>query len=639
MEVSRNVVLNAWKRDGLITPDDGPVKAALLLGSDVPPCATRSFPICPRETAVVTGGVLHQPYAILSRKKIDNLKKIQNYAGNHHFQEAMILAEQCMNTNNTSVHVCASLKWLEMPNGSYHGADLHEYTAEGWLWWNREWHRVPALPSEAELERNCPTYKSYPKPPNHESYVQKSSRVANMQLTGEAPMRQRMARKREENARNTLMRTGEMHLCDSVMAKIRALPKESLWSETTLIPQLIHKSRNDWKDSNAQNIPTDDLPDEQDAGISLTYTSPPIGSISEQMKPAETLTDSGENYNVSASDSAHLSAANSPFIAPTRITPDKPQDNTSDNDANGENFLASSTSDGNGKDNDKAQPKAKKQKRGAREIDDLALPGSLPLTGFDWDKTIKDMSLPSAYGLETVPQQPTRTVLRNNNEPFYAEGTGIQQVELHFVPKNMRFPNDLLMNQAAVSARALVAAVFGGDELIGQRDRKYSAPKFHTVSMVDMTVPPTTSTPVNKCISVLYFSQVEGDRSMWIEWFGTDLDYRGKNIGIGTLLLQFVLDLAIIDGGIDDIYLEVGRDKEGKMENWKAARHVYEKVGFVFMENNRIPDEVAGCCKHVSDDYYDVMRFDCKGKAPSRMSARRSTRRRIRSRLAPWSSS
>lgn len=80
-------------------------------------------------------------------------------------------------------------------------------------------------------------------------------------------------------------------------------------------------------------------------------------------------------------------------------------------------------------------------------------------------------------------------------------------------------------------------------------------------------------------------------------------------------------------------------DKEGKMENWKAARHVYEKVGFVFVENNRIPGEVAGCCKHFGDDYYNVMRFDCKGKAPSRMSARRSTRRRIRSRLAPWSSS
>jgi ribosomal protein S18 acetylase RimI-like enzyme len=195
----------------------------------------------------------------------------------------------------------------------------------------------------------------------------------------------------------------------------------------------------------------------------------------------------------------------------------------------------------------------------------------------------------------------------------------------------MRFPNDNLMNQAAVSARALVAAVFGGDELIGQRDRRiHSAPEFHTVSMVDMTVSPTTSTPENKCISVLYFSQVEGTRSLWIEWFGTDVDYRGRNLGIGTRLLQFVLDLAIIDEGVDDIYLEVGRDKEGKTENWKAARHVYEKVGFAFMENIRIPDEVVGYCKHFGDDYYNIMRFDCKGKATTRMSARRSTRRKIK---------
>ena len=267
----------------------------------------------------------------------------------------------------------------------------------------------------------------------------------------------------------------------------------------------------------------------------------------------------------------------------------------------------------------------KKQKRQRREIDYLVIPGSLPLTGFDWTETIKDMSLLSAYGLDTVPQ-PTRTVIRNNNEPFYAEGTGIQQVEVHFVPKNMRFPDNLLMNEAAVSARTLVAAVFGGDELIGQRDRKYSAPRFHTVSMVDMTVPPNSSTTKNKCISVLYFSQV--GRSMWIEYLATDLDYRGKNLGIGTHLLQFMLDIAIVNEGVDDIYLEVGRDKEGKKKHWKAARYVYTKVGFVFMETNRIPGEIAECCKHFGEDYYNVMRFDCKGKAPSRMSARgrRATR-------------
>ena len=278
---------------------------------------------------------------------------------------------------------------------------------------------------------------------------------------------------------------------------------------------------------------------------------------------------------------------------------------------------------------------AKQKQKRKREIDDLVIPGSLPLTGIDWHGPIKEMSLSSAYGLQAVTQQPTRMVICNNNEPFYAEGTGIEKVALHFVPKNMQFPNDRLFDRAAASARALVVAVFGGGELISQRNRRYSAPEFHTVSMVDMTMPPTTSKPVNKCISALYFTQVEGTRSMWIEWFGTDWGYRGKNLGIGTLLLQFILDLAIIDEGVDDVYLEVGQDKEGKMENWKAARHVYEKVGFAFMENIRIPGEVAGRCKHFGDDYYNVMCYDCKGKAPSRMSTRQSTRRSIRSRLAP----
>ena len=252
-----------------------------------------------------------------------------------------------------------------------------------------------------------------------------------------------------------------------------------------------------------------------------------------------------------------------------------------------------------------AMANSKKKQTRRREINDLVIPGSLPLTGIDWHEPIKEMSLSSAYGLEAVRQQPTR--MNICNEPFYAEGTGIEKVALHFVPKNMQFPNDRLFNRAAASARALVVAVFGGDELISQRDRKYSAPEFHTVSMVDMTTPPTASKPVNKCISALYFTQLEGTRSMWIEWFGTDWGYRGKNFGIGTLLLQFILDLAIIDEGVDDVYLEVGQDKEGKMENWKAARHVYKKVGFVFMENIKIPGEVAGCCKHFGDDYYNVM--------------------------------
>ena len=278
---------------------------------------------------------------------------------------------------------------------------------------------------------------------------------------------------------------------------------------------------------------------------------------------------------------------------------------------------------------DSARDPRNAQVAAASSTPDDIIPGSLPLTGFDWDKTIKDMSLPSAYGLETAPQQPTRMVICNNNEPFYAEGTGIQQVELHFVPKNMRFPNDRLFDRAAARARALLVSLFrGNDELISQRQHLYSSPNFYTLSIVDMTVRPTASTPVNKCISVLYFSQVEGTRSMWIEWFGTDLDYRGKNLGIGTHLLQFMLDIAIVNEGVDDIYLEVGRDKEGKKKHWKAARYVYTKVGFVFMETNRIPGEIAECCKHFGEEYYNVMRFDCKGKAPSRMSARgrRATR-------------
>lgn len=106
----------------------------------------------------------------------------------------------------------------------------------------------------------------------------------------------------------------------------------------------------------------------------------------------------------------------------------------------------------------KAEEAKKKQERGAREINNLAIPGALPLNGTEWGGSITEIPLPTAYRLET----PTRIAIFNKNDPFYAEGTGIRQVELHFVPKNMRFPDDRLMDKAAVGARKLVAAVFGG---------------------------------------------------------------------------------------------------------------------------------------------------------------------------------
>lgn len=98
-----------------------------------------------------------------------------------------------------------------------------------------------------------------------------------------------------------------------------------------------------------------------------------------------------------------------------------------------------------------------------------------------------------------------------------------------------------------------------------------------------------------------------------------------RKIGLSTFLLQSILDLAILDDGIDHFYLEVGRDKEGQAK-WKAARHVYEKAGFNIVGNDdstSVPDEIAECCKHFDEINYDIMRFDCDGKRVPRKSTRR----------------
>ena len=174
--------ISMWKRTGLISPEDGPVKIALLLGTEVPPCATRSFPVCPQDMPAVAGGAMHKPYVTFSKHNMGAFAKNERYASNNQFQEAVDLAKQYMDRRD-SKSACASLKWQVFPNGLYHGADPWGYTVEGYLYWNGDFHRVPALPSEVELEQSYPTYKFHPRPPMKETYEQKSSRIHQMQLS------------------------------------------------------------------------------------------------------------------------------------------------------------------------------------------------------------------------------------------------------------------------------------------------------------------------------------------------------------------------------------------------------------------------------------------------------------------------
>ena len=355
-----------------------------------------------------------------------------------------------------------------------------------------------------------------------------------------------------------------------------------------------------------------------------------------------------------------MAAAAAPADGATLITPDKPADicnGQTTNDGGDLSALASedtnylseeddfghfSDSDDNivatspvclesesDADQDTAPAPTKKRRRLTREVDALArsLPGSLPLDGNDWNRPVRPMTLWKAYGSDKISQQPTSISLHNSGQfAFYTEETGIHRIDFCFVPKNTRFPNDDVMDEAAIAARALIADEFGGDELLNQRDRKYSAPGFHTIFYVDRTCTTCSAVhdqgvnnacetyfPTNKCISVAYFTKLEGDGDggacVWIEWLVTAKDYRNRKLGVGKLLLENILHLALLDEGVDSVYLEVG---SGNLD-WEAARHVYSGVGFrVASDLSAIPKAVEKQCKHLDDISYDILHFDCE---------------------------
>ena len=98
-----------WAQHGIIPlgNDAKPVQVAILFGSDVPPCGTRSFPIYPRDIAIIRGGVPQMPQVPFSKTK--GLKDmLSDYAKNPKFQDAIQLAERYKATKDAQIF--ASLK-------------------------------------------------------------------------------------------------------------------------------------------------------------------------------------------------------------------------------------------------------------------------------------------------------------------------------------------------------------------------------------------------------------------------------------------------------------------------------------------------------------------------------------------------
>ena len=105
-----------WTQRGIIPPigtnsesvgNSQTVKVAILLGSDIPPCGMRSYPVFPREISIVRGGVLQKPQVAFKKNAFKNMP---GYANNSKFQEAVDMAKQYKTTKDTKILASQKLR-------------------------------------------------------------------------------------------------------------------------------------------------------------------------------------------------------------------------------------------------------------------------------------------------------------------------------------------------------------------------------------------------------------------------------------------------------------------------------------------------------------------------------------------------
>ena len=105
-----------WTQRGIIPPisttsesvgNSQTVKVAILLGSDIPPCGMRSYPVFPREISIVRGGVLQKPQMAFKKNAFKNMP---GYANNSKFQEAVDMAKQYKTTKDTKILASQKLR-------------------------------------------------------------------------------------------------------------------------------------------------------------------------------------------------------------------------------------------------------------------------------------------------------------------------------------------------------------------------------------------------------------------------------------------------------------------------------------------------------------------------------------------------
>ena len=107
-----------WSQQGIIPPIDNtkasrthPVKVAVLLGSEVPPSGTRSYPIHPKDITIVRGGQPHKSHIPFTAARVDRLSESPGYANYTKFLKAADMAKQYkFSKDTTRTKMLASLK-------------------------------------------------------------------------------------------------------------------------------------------------------------------------------------------------------------------------------------------------------------------------------------------------------------------------------------------------------------------------------------------------------------------------------------------------------------------------------------------------------------------------------------------------
>ena len=107
-----------WSQQGIITPNDNtksrrthPIKVAVLLGSEVPPSGTRSYPIHPKDITIVRGGQPHKSHIPFTAARVDRLSESPGYANYTKFLKAADMAKQYkFSKDTTRTKMLASLK-------------------------------------------------------------------------------------------------------------------------------------------------------------------------------------------------------------------------------------------------------------------------------------------------------------------------------------------------------------------------------------------------------------------------------------------------------------------------------------------------------------------------------------------------